>query len=134
MGVQHPSAVPLAKRRVIPGAVAACAGAGQRCSRGTFRRRGCQPGPGAAQAVQGRWTSSRKPQAALLSLALQASVVLARARGSELPQDAAADVDINLTEQICIWQRSSPEGIFLLACSDFGWGTSHPFLAATSRL
>lgn len=49
----------------------------------------------------------------IFSLALQTTVKLAWAGGSELAQDMALYIDINLTEHICIWEWSLLEGIFL---------------------
>lgn len=48
----------------------------------------------------------------IFSLALQTAVKLARARGSELAQETATDVDLNLAEHICIWEWSLPESFF----------------------
>lgn len=70
----------------------------------------------------------------IFSLALQTAVRLAWAGGSELAQDMAVDVDINLTEHICTWEWSLAEEIFLLTRCDFAWAVSHPLLAATSLL
>lgn len=70
----------------------------------------------------------------IFSLALQTAVRLAWAGGSELAQDMAVDVDINLAEHICTWEWSLAEEIFLLTRCDFAWAVSHPLLAATSLL